>query len=229
MHLASTLISSFEGATDSTLQVVEAVIELKTARDTIAPLQALDWRAEYVDLLLQQADILKQVSSRVSPDMLSFSVSGSNRQSSVTRKIKVTNRIWHIERDHSIEESWQPGTAEYEDGLSRLRCSKLEAIQQQISELVQQLHLTEEHFQRQATQRGATKRLQNVKEQQRKKIQAALCFWTHWHAIAPVLEGPIPEQPQTEVRPETLHAACRGEYPWNNSNPNAGTHHGYTA
>lgn len=203
------------------VQIVEAIAVLRGPAPVAAD-SMLEWPARYVELLLEQSAARKDASNRVSPDMITFSVAGSTRMSSVNKKLKVENEVFHLEREHSIDPTWQPGSPMYEDGLSKLRQHKMQGIQRDICELAQHLLIVEETFKRQATYRGDTKRLLQVKQRQKKKIQAALCFWAHWNAISSGATGEIPQQPVTEVSPEMVNAACRGHYPWQQDDETAG-------
>ena len=188
--------------------------------ETVAPgSDELPWQSQYVELLLDQAALAQQISMRVTPDMLRFSVAGTSRLSNVTKKVKVANMIRRLEDGHGIETPWQPGEAAYEGGLEVLKQQRMLSIQKEISTLVQHLLLLEETFQRQATVRGETKRLQSVKERQIRKIKAALSFWEHWKIVqtgqASNNSSSSPESSvPTDVSAELLKSVCRGEYPW---------------
>ena len=188
--------------------------------ETVAPgSDELPWQSQYVELLLDQAALAQQISMRVTPDMLRFSVAGTSRLSNVTRKVKVANMIRRLEDGHGIKTPRQPGEAAYEGGLEVLKQQRMLSIQKEISTLVQHLLLLEETFQRQATARGETKRLQSVKERQIKKIKAALSFWEHWKIVqtgqASNNSSSSPESSvPADVSAELLKSVCRGKYPW---------------
>ena len=203
----------------SELLQFNAALDAAQPDPAVAGLEELPWQARYVELLLDEAALAQQTSMRVMPEMLHFSVAGTSRLNVVTKKMKVANLIRRLEEGHDIVNPWKPREAAFEEGLEVLKQQRLLSIQKEISTRVQHLLLIEETFQRQATVRGDTKRLQSVKDLQIKKIKAALSFWEHWKLVQTGQVDnagsglPTTAEP-AEASAQLLNAVCRGAYPW---------------
>ena len=173
----------------------------------------MPWEATYVSHLLALSALQNQEEIRVRPELLSFSMAGVACLADVTKKLKIEADIKRIETARGIQARWQSGQPRFEAAMAGLCSIQLHTAERKASQLIQELLLDEELFKRIATRRTETKKLQSVKENQQKKVKAAIQYWAKWKSLQRSLEQPGTQQ-EVELTPRMITDAYAGIVPW---------------
>lgn len=175
----------------------------------------LSWQGNYVALLLE-LDLFERASGgRLSPRIVSGSLSGTIRLDRINRKYKILRLLEELESQQHVMERWCPSEEAFEQGFGDLCTYHVELAQHKVITLVQEYLLLEELFGRVQNRRGDTKRLIKGKQRQKSKVSTAVQHWHDWKsALAGIASTDCPAHIQQNV--------LRAEYPWR-ADTNAGT------
>lgn len=176
----------------------------------------LPWQARYVSHLLELAALQKQEDVRVQREMLSFSVSGTaTLKSNVVKKVKLARLITEMEQEHSIQASWKSGEDKFEEGLKLLCDFQISNAQKQAAKLVQEHLLLEDLLKKTYSRRAETKKLLQKKDNQRKKVKAALEYWSNWAGLLRSLACYTGSRSAClKITEQVASNACKGDLPW---------------
>ena len=183
-----------------------------------------DWKVKYAALLLEHRKVEMAAAFRIPPilqSVVSAHLIGSTRLRAVSRQIKLCQLLQNMESSQGINARWSLEGPEFESAVKELCKHEMQERQHSIQRLVQEYMVIEIQFERLATVRKDTKRLQKVKNAQLKKIKKVLQEWAGWKAA----QSEVTEQSMDAALltiTDTLVKDCtQGNYPWDD-NDNTG-------